>query len=94
MPPGLNIKHKDLFMKSQTTNKQTDWFAKYQESKMNALNPPGLDKLPSLCLLADKEKKVVNKSGLTKEEEIQIGLDMIPMFQAKEEELTQVQNKI
>ena len=28
------------------------------------------------------------KIGLTKEDEIRIGLEMIPMFQAKEQELT------
>ena len=31
---------------------------------------------------------------LSKEDQIQIGLDMIPMFQAKEEELTNKHNKL
>lgn len=33
-------------------------------------------------------KPIKNGGGLTKEDEIKIGLEMIPMFQAKEEELT------
>jgi len=48
-----------------------------------------MDKLPSLNATTDKKKQPL-KIGLTKEDEIQIGLEMIPMFQAKEEELTQV----
>lgn len=38
--------------------------------------------------------KMTNRVGLTKEEEIQIGLEMIPMFQAKEEELLIQKEKI
>lgn len=37
---------------------------------------------------------MTNRVGLTKEEEIQIGLEMIPMFQAKEEELLIQKEKI
>ena len=39
-------------------------------------------------------KKPFDKYKLSKEQEIQIGLDMIPMFQAKEEELTHQHNKL
>ena len=39
---------------------------------------------PALAELDRPPKKL--KSGLTQEQEIQIGLEMIPMFKAKEEE--------
>lgn len=39
-------------------------------------------RLPSL----EKLKKEKNRCGLTKDDEVQIGLDMIPMFEAKAEE--------
>jgi hypothetical protein len=34
------------------------------------------------------------KNGLTQEQEIQIGLEMIPMFKAKEEEAQHQYNKL
>ena len=39
-------------------------------------------------------KPKILKSGLTAEQEIQIGLDMIPMFKAKEEEAQQQYDRI
>lgn len=64
--------------------KQTDWFSKMQGTKNAILNEsagfPSLEK-------PKKEPTKTNRFGLTKEDEIQIGLEMIPMFQAKEEEL-------
>lgn len=41
-----------------------------------------------------KTRKSQIKIGLSKEDEINIGLEMIPMFQAKEEELTAKFEKI
>ena len=52
-------------------------------------------RLPSLEKLKKELQSLKSqRSGLTKEEEIQIGLDMIPMFQAKEEELLMKKEKI
>jgi hypothetical protein len=45
-------------------------------------------------LLQESKVEIPQECGLTKEQEIQIGLDMIPMFQAKEEELSHYQDKI
>ena len=39
-------------------------------------------------------KRPHDKYKLSKEQEIQIGLDMIPMFQAKEDELTSKHKKL
>jgi hypothetical protein len=38
--------------------------------------------------LVEKPQPKLKQIGITKEDEIQIGLEMVPMFQAKEEELT------
>lgn len=81
---GFSVKNKDLFYQAQMKPKQTDWFAKMQGTKHAMQSEPA--GFPSLEKLK-KEPIKTNRFGLTKEDEIQIGLEMIPMFQAKEEEL-------
>ena len=80
------IKNRDLFLKAQqnktTGFKQLDWFKQLQEATSDQINH--VPDLPS--------KKL--KNGLTQDQEIQIGLDMIPMFKRTEEEAQHEYDKI
>ena len=76
---GNLIKNKDLFMKAQSNKtttgiKQLDWFKQLQEATSDQVNH--IPEVPQKRL----------KNGLTLDQEIQIGLDMIPMFKKTEEE--------
>jgi hypothetical protein len=64
------VNKRDIFLKAQKQEKQTDWFKQ--------LTTP---------------KKVL-KNGLTEAQEITIGLEMIPMFKAKEEEAKHEYDKL
>ena len=104
------MKNEAIFEKSQRkSSKDDDWYSKLQQSKEAFLridnNPmPSVDYSGAFdeLLKSKKEmaqqnsgfKKPFDKYKLSKEQEIQIGLDMIPMFQAKEEELTHQHNKL
>lgn len=78
--PLAHIKNKDLFMRAQQMkkDKESDWFTK--------LNGPR-ESLPSV-------KKPPIKTGISKEDEIKIGLEMVPMYRHAEMELTQKFDKI
>jgi hypothetical protein len=68
------IKNHDLFMQAQMKPKQTDWFSRMNQTKTSLGSDNGFKPRPQ-------------KIGLTKEDEIQLGLDMIPVYKAREEEL-------
>lgn len=72
------VKNKDLLSQALRKPKEPDWYL-HMKSGDNS-----------------RERKVGNitKCALSKEDKIQVGLDMIPMFQAKEEELTLKYEKI
>lgn len=74
------IKNKDLFMQAQLKPKQTDWFSRMNQPQDGAKRETSGSKN--------------NRMGLTKEEEIQLGLDLIPMWKEKESELLVKQEKI
>ncbi len=75
-------------MQAQSKPKQADWFAKMQQKTMGETGRlPSLEKLKIIS-------QSKNRCGLSKEEEIQIGLEMIPMFEAKAEELQSKRDRI
>ena len=80
------IRNKDIFMKAQQNadGKDKSWFQKFRN--------PDLVSQPSEPTITPAPKKL--KNGLTADQEIQIGLDMIPMFKTKEEEALHQYEKI
>lgn len=59
---GGFIKNKELFMQAQMKPKQTDWFARMNQTKTSLLSDNG----PA----SDSKKPKLSKMGLSKEEEI------------------------
>lgn len=75
-------------MQAQSKPKQADWFTKMQHKTMGETG-----RLPSLEKLKIQSQSK-NRCGLSKEDEIKIGLEMIPMFEAKAEELQGKRDRI